>query len=267
MNGVGSCSKEEFPAPCSGGERPPRFREQLCRRGSDRINFALQDLSADGKRYGSHIGINITRLSRMIKNMDPRQADGDMEVVHRINRGETDAFEILVKRHKAHVCRIVKKHVPYDRYEEVAQDVFVRAYTSLSTFRGESGFAHWLSRVAVRTCYDYWRKAYRNRELPVSAMGDGEGDLLEGITADLSRESFENRERGRDAGELLTRALSGLTPEERMIVELVHLEGLSGREAADLLGWSVANVKIRAFRTRKKLKKILLGLMKEGEKR
>ncbi|MCG8439951.1 MAG: RNA polymerase sigma factor, partial [Pseudomonadales bacterium] len=99
----------------------------------------------------------------------------------------------------------------------------------------------------------------------MSAMGEGEGELLDDIAAEISRESFESRERKNDAGELLTRALSGLNPEERMIVELVHLEGLSGREAADLLGWSVANVKIRAFRTRKKLKKILSDLMTEGD--
>lgn len=63
--------------------------------------------------------------------------------------------------------------------------------------------------------------------------------------------------RGNDAIDLLRWALDRLTPEERTILTLIHLEEYTAAEAAELLGWSVANVKIRAFRTRKKLRKII----------
>ena len=67
----------------------------------------------------------------------------------------------------------------------------------------------------------------------------------------------------KEAGELLGRALDRLSPEDRMVLEMVYLEGLSGKEAAGLLGWSVANVKIRLFRSRKKLRKILAGFLED----
>ena len=64
-----------------------------------------------------------------------------------------------------------------------------------------------------------------------------------------------------EARELLDWVLGRLSAEDRMVLELVYLEGLTGKEAADLLGWSVANVKVRSFRSRKKLEKILAGVI------
>jgi RNA polymerase sigma-70 factor, ECF subfamily len=61
---------------------------------------------------------------------------------------------------------------------------------------------------------------------------------------------------------MLDWAMDRLSPEDRMVVELIYLEGLSGKEAADLLGWSVANVKVRAFRSRNKLRKLLSETIK-----
>jgi len=66
----------------------------------------------------------------------------------------------------------VKKHVPEAAIEETAQEAFVRAYQSLPTFKGTGNFSQWLSSIAVRTGYDYWRKAYRSREIPISALTD-----------------------------------------------------------------------------------------------
>ena len=62
-------------------------------------------------------------------------------------------------------------------------------------------------------------------------------------------------------------ALGKLKPGERMVLELVYLEGLSGKEAADLLGWSVANVKVRSFRSRKKLEKLISEAMKGSRRK
>lgn len=74
------------------------------------------------------------------------------------------------------------------------------------------------------------------------------------------------REEGlkKEASELLEWALSKLAPEDRMVIELVYLEGYSGREAANLLGWSVSNVKVRSFRLKRKLKSILKAALKKS---
>jgi RNA polymerase sigma-70 factor (ECF subfamily) len=181
----------------------------------------------------------------------------DTEIVRRVLNGDVNAFESLLIRYKDTVLKIVKKHVPYNDVEETIQNVFLRTYQSLPSFKGESGFRQWLSSIAVRTCYDFWRKMYRSREVPMSVLTEKHQNWLEEVIAEQSEQSINEKGSQNEARELLDWALGRLSAEDRMVMELVYLEGLSGKEAADLLGWSVSNVKVRCFRSRKKLEKIL----------
>jgi len=168
-----------------------------------------------------------------------------------------NAFERLLKRYQAHVVRIVKKHIPFDKVEEVAQDVFVRTYQSLPTFKGDDAFKQWLSTITIRTCYDFWRKHYRYREIPLSSLSEKHQGWLEEATSNSSSQSFYERDSQKEAREILDWALDKLSPEDRMVLELVYLEGYSIKETANLLGWSIVNVKVRSFRARKKLHKLI----------
>ena len=181
----------------------------------------------------------------------------DAEIVHRVMDGDINAFESLLVRYKGHVLEVVKKHVPYNEVEETAHNVFVRAYQSLPTFKQRSSFKQWLSGIAVRACYDFWRKQYRSREMPMSSLTEEHKEWLEKVASDRSHQSFDDMDSQKKARELLNWALDRLSPEDRMVLELVYLEGLSGSEVADLLGWSVANVKVRSFRARRKLRNLL----------
>ena len=185
----------------------------------------------------------------------------DEEVVRRVIGGDINAFESLLLRYKDHVLEIVRKHVPYLEVEETTHDVFVRTYQSLATFKERSPFKHWLSAIAVRACYDFWRKHYRSRELPMSSLREEHREWLERVMSDRSDQSFDDGVSQEKARELLEWALDRLSPEDRMVLELVYLEGRSGREAADLLGWSVPNVKVRSLRARRKLRNLLAGLV------
>jgi RNA polymerase sigma-70 factor, ECF subfamily len=190
----------------------------------------------------------------------------DVDIIHRVINGDVNAFEFLLKKYREHVLRIVSRHIPYQETEEIAEDVFVRAYQSLPTFKQKSGFKQWLSGIAVRTCHDFWRKQYRSRELPMSSLSEKHQDWLEHTISDQSSDSFNEHSSQKEARELLDWALERLSAEERMVIELVYLEGLSVKEAGGLLGWSTANVKVRSFRSRKKLEKILKKSMeKKGE--
>lgn len=186
--------------------------------------------------------------------------DSDAAIVQRVMDGEPNAFETLLRRYEQPVMGILKRHLPYGQVEETAQDVFIRAYQSLPGFKQRGSFKHWLSAIAVRTCYDFWRKHYRNREIPMSTLTEAQASWLEKSLSDTSGDTHEDLGRRREAWEVLDDALGRLSPEDRMVLDLVYLEGLTGKEAAKLLGWSVANVKVRAFRSRKKLEKILTGL-------
>lgn len=183
--------------------------------------------------------------------------DDDLPVIERVLQGDTNAFELLLQRYESDVVRIVKRHIPPDSAAETAQDVFVRAYQSLAGFKKKSPFRNWLSAIAVRTCYDFWRKKYRNREVPLSTFSEAQQERIETFLASRAAEDYEDAAHRKEAGELLDWALAQLSPEDRMVTELVYLDGLSGQEAAQMLGWTVANVKIRSFRARKKLRTLL----------
>jgi RNA polymerase sigma-70 factor (ECF subfamily) len=96
----------------------------------------------------------------------------------------------------------------------------------------------------------------------MSSLTEKHQRWLEEVISEESDQLLEETGSQKEARELLDWALGKLSAEDRTVLELVYLEGLSGKEAADLLGLSVANVKVRSFRSRRKLKKLLEGLMK-----
>ena len=191
----------------------------------------------------------------------------DEEIVRQVLGGNVNAFESVILRHRVHVLTIVKKHVPENAVEETAQEAFVRAYQALPTFKGTGAFSQWLSSIVVRTCYDYWRKAYRSQEIPISALTERHSEWLEEVIAQMPEEAPDERESQMEAREILNWALEKLSAGDRMVLELVYLEGHSVQEAAKLLGWSKANVKVRSFRARMKLEKLLSKVKEQGRGR
>ena len=196
--------------------------------------------------------------------------EADSEVIRRILNGDVNAYELLLKKYSSHVGRVVSRHVGADAVEEVAHDVFVRAFRSLHTFVLGRSFRNWLSTVAVRTCVEYWRREKRWRETPVSSLpfkGEATGaEWLEFLTADDARRGFVAEETRKMATEILAWALGKLSAEERMVLELYYLEGYSVREVGKLMGISRANVKVKTFRSRKKLRRIIEAIEQAEER-
>lgn len=190
---------------------------------------------------------------------------GDGEVVQRVLGGDADAFSILLSRHGRAVFSVVARRVPRDEIDEVAHDVFIRAFRSLEGYRDVGRFEHWLARIAVRTCHDFWRERYRRRECPISSLGEEQRAWVERAGSAGSESAGERRALAREADELLEWALARISPEDRAVLELVHIEERPVKEAAGLLGWSRANVKVRAFRARKRLRRIIEELLNEEE--
>lgn len=188
----------------------------------------------------------------------------DEEIIQSVLKGNVDDFAGLVRRYQAHVLNMVKRHVPVRDVEETAQEAIVRAYKSLPSYRGEGrGFKAWLSAITIRTCYDYWRKAYRSKEVPISTLSDDHKRWIEKVIAEESEQGMREKAASDEALMVLDWGLNHLSAEDRMVLKLIHFEELSGREAARLLGWTTANVKVRAFRARRKLEKILQEIIEE----
>lgn len=185
-------------------------------------------------------------------------APSDTEIIGWVIEGNTGAFEKLLAKYKTYVFTIVNRHIPGDHVEDVSQEVFIRVYQSLGKLKKADSFKSWLSAITLRACYDFWRKRYRSKETPVSTLSGEQRNWIEQVISDSSAEDWEKKGREKEAREVLAWLLAILNPAERMVVDLVYLDGLSNKEAAVLLGWSETNVKVRAFRIRQKLKKHLL---------
>jgi RNA polymerase sigma-70 factor (ECF subfamily) len=167
----------------------------------------------------------------------------DERLIQSTLAGDDEAFAELVRRHKRKIFGIAARFARNDaELNDISQEIFVKAYQKLKSFRGEAPFEHWISRIAVHSCYDFLR----------STRHDRENVSLDGIEIGVRPD-----ETTRDASELLQWAMARLSADERLVITLLELEERSVRETAGLTGWSESNVKVRAFRARQTLKKIL----------
>lgn len=195
-----------------------------------------------------------------------KAGEEDDQTIRRIHGGDVNAFELLVRRYGERVNKAVARHVPRDQREEVVQDTWVRAFRSLDGFQPGTRFGDWLSGIAVRASYDFWRQHYRRREVPESTLGESHREWIEAVGAERSAEEFRTQVRRQEASEVLKYALAQVSAEDRMVVSLVHLEGLSAREAAQQLGLSVVNVKVRAHRSRRRMRLALENWLGKEER-
>ncbi|MCG8509407.1 MAG: RNA polymerase sigma factor, partial [Rhodospirillales bacterium] len=141
--------------------------------------------------------------------------------------------------------------------DDILQETFIRAYRSLSGFSGSKPLENWLSRIALRACYDHWRKEYRSRDVELKSSLDHIGEAVERLSMNGAMKDHSEKQNAQDAREVLNWALNQLAPADRMVLTLTHLDGYSTQEAADMIGWTSVNVKVRAFRARNKLRSLL----------
>ncbi|MSR65504.1 MAG: sigma-70 family RNA polymerase sigma factor [Verrucomicrobiae bacterium] len=185
----------------------------------------------------------------------------DAELIARILEGDDGAFEQLACHHKPRVFQIASRYARNEHeLADLAQEIFVKAYFALKSFRGDAPFEHWLSRIAVRACYDHLRSRQRKRETTLSELTDDQAAWLERAGMEQSTEQRDAMASAEEAKELLNWVLERLSPPDRMVITLLELEDKSVREVAGLMGWSQTLVKVRAFRARKAMRKIIEAL-------
>jgi len=184
----------------------------------------------------------------------------DAELIAAVLKGDTASFEPLVARYSPRIFATARRYARRDsEVEDIVQEVWTKSYQKLSSFRGEAPFEHWLMRLAVRTCYDFLRGHQRNRETTFSELSEPESDWLDRYVNDPSSAA----EDAAAARQLLDRVLSQMAPAARMVITLLEIEERPVKEIANLTGWSVALVKVRAFRARAEMRKRLAKIAKE----
>jgi RNA polymerase sigma-70 factor, ECF subfamily len=178
----------------------------------------------------------------------PQQVPTDERLITAAISGDDEAFAELVRRYKQKIFRLASRFVKdSEELDDICQEAFIKAYQSLNKFRGDAPFEHWMTKIAVNVCYDMLRRQSRRLDnVPLDSVAFSLGDP-----------PSSDDPAGKEAAEFLMHAMTRLRPEDRLVITLLNLEEKSVRETAALTGWSEANVKVRAFRARKELKRIL----------
>jgi RNA polymerase sigma-70 factor (ECF subfamily) len=174
-------------------------------------------------------------------------------LVARASRGDVEAFSKLVRAYSDLVRRITLRMLGSQEAQDASQEVWVRAWANIGSFRGDSAFGTWLHRIAVNTCLNFRRKASRRRTREVAG---GLAHLLEpaGEDADPEEAALDAERRGE-----IRSALGSVRAEHRAAMVMRHMEGLSCAEISAVLGVPDGTVKGWASRGRATMLVALTG--------
>lgn len=184
----------------------------------------------------------------------------EAELIAAVLKGDSASFEPLVQKYSPRVFATARRYARREsEVEDIAQEVWLKAFHKLKSFRGDAPFEHWLMRLAVRTCFDFLRVHQRNREASFSDLSELETDWLERFVTQPESAG----DHAEAAKQLIARILEQMSPAGRLIITLLEIEDRSVKEISKLTGWSVPLVKVRAFRARAEMRKILARLAKD----
>ena len=181
--------------------------------------------------------------------------------------GDESAFAEMVRRYSPRVFRVAARFFRRrEQVEEVAQEVFLKAFTQLEGFEGRGSLEGWLARIAANTCLNMLRSARRRPELTASDLTEDEAAWLDNKLAGVAGERHRSAERAVVAADLTDRVFETMTPEDRLVLMLIDGEDASVKDVAELTGWSESNVKVRAFRARRRMREAVERLLARGER-
>ncbi len=184
----------------------------------------------------------------------------EAELIAAVLRGDTASFEPLLQKYSPRVFATARRYARRENeVEDIVQEVWVKAFQKLKSYRAEAPFEHWLMRLAVRTCFDFLRAHQRKRETSFSELTQAETDWLDRFVSQPEAAP----EDAAAARQLVERLLDQLSPPARLVLTLLELEDRPVKEIAQLTGWSVPLVKVRAFRARAEMRKVLARMAKE----
>jgi RNA polymerase sigma-70 factor (ECF subfamily) len=180
-------------------------------------------------------------------------------LLEQASRGDESAGKEIVSLLHPLVARLVGRQIRRTAdVEDVVQEVFIKVFVKMHQYRGIQPFSHWVSRLAVTTCYDWLRRQKVRPAVMASDLTDAERKALELIQSQ-AEDAAGNDDPDLVSG-LLDRLIAALKPQEQIVIRLLDLEERSVAEISGLTGWGQSKVKVTAFRARKKLNTLLKQL-------
>ncbi|HYQ90967.1 MAG TPA: RNA polymerase sigma factor RpoE [Candidatus Competibacteraceae bacterium] len=176
----------------------------------------------------------------------------DRELVQRVQKGEKNAFDVLVRKYQFKIIKLISRYV-HDPNEamDVAQEAFLKAYRALPGFRGESAFYTWLYRIAINTAKNYL--VAQGRRPPGSDIDAHDAEQYEGQSLLKEYETPERLLLKDEIEATVFKAIEELPEDLRTAITLRELEGMSYEEIAQAMGCPIGTVRSRIFRARESI--------------
>ncbi len=202
------------------------------------------------KKYFVLFRKNSVTYNYIVSSYEEMNHQSDQYYINQVLEGQINAFSILVERYQALVYTVVYRMVKNkEQAEEVAQDSFIKAYESLSKYRGDAKFSTWLYTIAYRKSLDVIKANKRmiTSEL-IEDIHEGEIELVNDALSYLQ---------AKERKEVISNSIMKLPEEDAAIITLYYFEEKSVKEIVEIVGLTIDNVKIKLHRSRKKLYSIL----------
>jgi RNA polymerase sigma-70 factor (ECF subfamily) len=181
--------------------------------------------------------------------------------LERVRAGDDEAARVLFQHLFPLVIKVVQSHLPRRMSEEdLTQTVFMKVFANLSQYSGKAPVEHWVSRIAVNTCIKALRSEKVRPELRHADLSEEEVQMLDWLAT--SDEDLRP-DRNLASRDLVEKLLAQLKPKDRLVINLMNMEGRTIEEVSQITGWNQAVIKVRAFRARAKLRTAYKKLMKE----
>ena len=210
--------------------------------------------------------LNRAPMATIQSNVADEAASNELALVKAAQGGDVSAFEQLIKRYDRNVFRIAQ-HITQNREdaEDVVQEAFLKSYTNLPKFQGNSKFYTWLVRIAVNEALMKLRRRKTDKTVSVDEDIQTEDGSMPREIADWTPNP-EQQYTQAELGEILNKTIQGLPTSFRTVFVLRDVEGMSTEETAEMLGLSVPAVKSRLLRARLQLRERLNRYFKKNKK-
>lgn len=193
------------------------------------------------------------------------QVAQEIEWIKRTQQGEPEAFAPLVQKHQQRVFSLVYHLVRRrDEVEDLAQEIFIKAFRAIRSYNFQSSFGTWLSRIATNHCYDYLRHERAARVSFYWQMGENSQQELE-ANAESQPEQVLDHEEQTVLKDLVGKLLDRAPENDRKILILKELQDYSVEEIAEILDLKPTTVKVRLHRARKRMLEDLRRWREEGK--
>lgn len=177
------------------------------------------------------------------------ETEFDHELVRRVQRGDSAAFDALVRKYQHRITSLIGRYIPdWSECQDVAQETFIRAYRALGNFRGDAQFYTWLHRIAVNTAKNHL--VAQNRRPPTDDIDASDAEQFDTGARLRVTDTPEHELLRQEIERTVMRAVEALPEELRTAITLREMDGLSYEEIAEKMACPIGTVRSRIFRAR-----------------